>query len=499
VLLGRAKRADLVHEIRDRKFKESVRLFGLLPLPVGPKREAELLARYKIQVEYRRYARALSPMSREDAERTARIGLENLARTAGYSDPIRLEWAMEAKAVSDLAAGPVAVTADGVTVTLSIDADAQLQMTVQRGERVLKAVPPLVRKNPKMATHLERRADIRRQGSRVKQTLESMMVKGDTFEGRELEQLLAHPLIRPLFQRLVLLGDGVRGYATDDGLALLDYAGKRAPVKPDTVLRIAHPYDLFAAGDWEKWQAECFRAERVQPFKQVFRELYVVTAQERADGAASSRYASQQVNPAQSNALWGSRGWNTREGVEKTFYQEGIIASVDFSHHGWTAAEVSGRTLDKIQFIRRDDYRPIPLAEVPPRVFSEVMRDCDLVVSVAHVGGVDPEASASTVQMREALVRETCAVLGIANYEVKGTHVLIAGKLGRYSLHLGSGVVHRQPGGSLCIVPVQAQQRGRLFLPFFDDDPRTAEVVSKVLLLAKDHEIQDPTILEQLR
>jgi hypothetical protein len=141
----------------------------------------------------------------------------------------------------------------------------------------------------------------------------------------------------------------------------------------------------------------------------------------------------------------------------------------------------------------------MPLAEVPPRVFSEVMRDCDLVVSVAHVGGVDPEASASTVQMREALVRETCVVLRIDNYEIKGVHILITGILGRYSLHLGSGVVHRQPGGSLCIIAVQAQQRGRLFLPFFDDDPRTAEVISKVLLLARDHEIQDPSILEQLR
>jgi hypothetical protein len=37
-----------------------------------------------------------------------------------------------------------------------------------------------------------------------------------------------------------------------------------------------------------------------------------------------------------------------------------------------------------------------------------------------------------------------------------------------------------------------------LFLPFVDDDPRTAEVVSKVLLLARDSEIKDPTILEQI-
>ena len=100
---------------------------------------------------------------------------------------------------------------------------------------------------------------------------------------------------------------------------------------------------------------------------------------------------------------------------------------------------------------------------------------------------------------RTALVRETCALLHIDNYKVKSSHVLIDGKLGKYSVHLGSGVVHRQPGGSLCIIPVHSQHRGRLFLPFADDDPRTAEVISKVLLLARDHEIQDPSILEQLR
>jgi hypothetical protein len=59
-------------------------------------------------------------------------------------------------------------------------------------------------------------------------------------------------------------------------------------------------------------------------------------------------------------------------------------------------------------------------------------------------------------------------------------------------------VVYLQSGGSLCIVPVHSQQRDRLFLPFADDDPKTAEVVAKVLMLARDREIKDPTILEQI-
>lgn len=49
------------------------------------------------------------------------------------------------------------------------------------------------------------------------------------------------------------------------------------------------------------------------------------------------------------------------------------------------------------------------------------------------------------------------------------------------------------------LVPVHSQHRGRLFLPFADEYPKTAEVISKVLLLARDQDIRDPNLLEQIR
>ena len=52
------------------------------------------------------------------------------------------------------------------------------------------------------------------------------------------------------------------------------------------------------------------------------------------------------------------------------------------------------------------------------------MRDLDLVVSVAHAGGVDPQATASTVEMRAALLRETCAMLGRYNVRVQKHHAV---------------------------------------------------------------------------
>ena len=127
------------------------------------------------------------------------------------------------------------------------------------------------------------------------------------------------------------------------------------------------------------------------------------------------------------------------------------------------------------------------------------MRDVDLAVSVAHAGGVDPETSHSTVEMRRAIVECNLELFKIKNVRVEGNHAIIDGKLGQYTVHLGSGVAHQMGNAMLFIVPVHSQHRGRIFLPFIDDDPKTAEIMSKILLLAEDTKIKDPSILGQIR
>jgi hypothetical protein len=294
---------------------------------------------------------------------------------------------------------------------------------------------------------------------------------------------------------------GGLGYPVNVGTALESHDGTLIPLAAETTLRIAHPHDLLQTKEWHLWQRDCFLRERIQPFKQVFRELYVLTPNEAdEDGTYSHRYAGHQVNPRQGLALLGGRGWVNKpeEGLRRTFHDQGIVVGIAFHEYFATPAEVEGLTVEAVYFTRRGEWKALPLTEVPPRLFSEVMRDVDLMVSVAHMGGVDPEASASTIEMRQNLIRETCRLLKLTNVRFEGNHALIDGELATYSVHLGSAVVHRQPGGFLCIVPVHAQHRGRLFLPFADDDPRTAEALSKVLLLAKDTEIRDPSILEQI-
>ncbi len=497
VLLGRTKKKELVENIQRKFLKESVRLLGLLPLPDdAKKRDAELADRYKVLKAYERYARGLSSLSKEPAMQSYRLGMENLAVTAGFSDPVRLEWAVTAKETADLAKGPVTVKAKDITVSLKLGDFAEPETTQFRGKEELKSLPKEAKGHKAIEELLERKKDLKRLVSSTRRTLELAMCSGDRFTAMELQHLMTHPIVRPSLERLVLKTDAGMGYSVQGGKSLRSANGKTVPVKGKW--SIAHPFDFVKAKTWPEFQAECFRHERIQPFKQVFREVYTLTPAEKEDSDKSLRYSGQQVNENQAKALLSNRGWSTKEDLSKLYRAENLSVELLLDYGFSTPGDAAAPAVKELRFTRRGEWKPMLLADVPPVIFSEVMRDLDLVVSVAHVGGVDPEATQSTVAMRSSLLEETCLLLKLGNVKLDSKHALIKGEYGQYSVHLGSGVVHKQPGGSLCLVAVNSQHRGRLFLPFADDDPRTAEVVSKVLLLARDKEIQDPTILEQI-
>jgi hypothetical protein len=499
-MLGKLTADALIDRITSKRHQDSVRALGLVPLPQGQDPHLEVLRRYEVMQEFTRTGKKFGSQRRTSEKLAVSIGMENLARTAGYPDPQRLEWAMEIEAVADLANGAVLFECEGISVSLSIDDLGEPIIDIEKNGKALKSVPARIKKEPQIAEILNRKKLLERQAVRMRRSLESAMCRGDSFSREELVRLCRHPLLRPMLEQLILVCPNGMGYLVDEAHSLFTHSGVCIPTRAEDMFQIAHPVDLLKSGEWHIWQHECFIAERIQPFKQVFRELYVLTPAEKEDRNLSRRYAGQQVNPRQALALFGARGWIAapEEGVHKTFHDLGLSARVGFLNGAFTPAEVEGLTLEAVVFTPRGEWKPLLLEQVAPRIFSEVMRDLDLVVSVAHAGGVDPETSASSIEARQALIRETCSLLGLQNVHVKDRHVLIEGKLGNYSIHMGSAVVHKQPGGALCIIPVHSQHRGRLFLPFVDSDPKTAELISKVITLAKDSKIRDPGILEQI-
>ncbi|WP_344376464.1 DUF5724 domain-containing protein [Agromyces tropicus] len=497
-LVGAVEESELLERIRSKRNQDAVRALGLLPLPGD--RRATLLARYELLRGFVASDRTSGSQRRASETTAVAVGMENLARTAGYRDPQRLVWAMEAEAVADLASGPVTARDGDLAVTLALDEHGSPSVGVARAGRRLASIPAASRKHPEIAALRDRATRLRTQATRMRASLEEACILGDAFEPAELGTLLAHPVMAPMLRSLVLVdAEGVAGFASAEPAVMTGPDGSPRPLGEGA--RIAHPLDLLASGEWPDFQHRLMADGITQPFKQAFRELYTPSAGERDDaGTTSRRYGGHQVQVRQAGGILRSRGWvsDVELGFSRTFHREKVTVWCRLLDGWGSPTDVEDATITDVTFSRPGMWDPMRLEDVPGRVFSEAMRDLDLVVSVAHASGVDPEASESTVEMRARLVDETADLLGLRNVEVGGHHARVKGTLGTYTIHLGSGIVHRVPGNAVCIVPVGAQHRGRIFLPFADDDPRTAEIVAKVVLLARDERITDPTILQQL-
>lgn len=497
-LTGDLKIREVTAKVKDKRDQDYLRVYGLVPLSKANP-EKDVLARYEYLQQFKKESKEFGSMKQTSEALAIRIALENLARNANFPDPVRLTWAMETKQVQKILSNETEINFGDITVGLTIDKEGKAELVTTKDGKILKTIPTKLKKEPAVLELGKHRKTMREQWSRSKKGLEEAMIRGDVFLFSEMENLFEHPVISKHLEKLVFISntDQIGFYANGN---LVTAQGELISLNENATFRIAHCYDLHQHKVWTGFQKYSFDQQLKQPFKQIFRELYVPTPDELKEQTISRRYAGHQVHPKQTLALLKNKAWKVdyEEGLQKVFHKEGFQVKLYAMADWFSPADVESPTLETIEFHSLKDYKSIPFAAVNPRIFSEVMRDVDLVVSVAHVGGVDPEASHSSIEMRAVLLRETLRLFKINNVEIKANHALIEGKMANYSVHLGSAIVHQVPGKYLSILPVHSQHRGRLFLPFADDDPKSAEVMSKVILLAKDNEIQDPTILTQI-
>ena len=507
-VLGRLDKDALEKEIHDKRNKDKLLSYSLIPLaPEGAAQNAaqnalmsEALKRYEFIQGFLRESKSFGAQRRESEGKACAIAQDNLARNAGFSDALRFTWRMETLKIEEVKSFFEQKDCGGYGARVEIAEDGSAALVCEKDGKRLASVPAALKKDPYIAECKTVAASLKAQFKRARESLERAMVNRDVFEYGEIQTLMAHPVVAPLLAKLVFVSVDSNGAPQKSG-AFCELAG----LPDNTPLRVAHPHDLYTLGTWLDCQRYAFEHKLVQPFKQIFRELYLINEDEQREKNCSRRYAGHQVQPKQTVALLKSRGWTVdyEEGLQRVYYRENCLVKLYAAADWFSPADTEAPTLETVQFFPRrvtpgSGYQPLDLAAIPPVIFSEVMRDVDLVVSVAHVGGVDPEASHSTIEMRAAIVRELLALLHIGNVTVEERHAKIKGSLGEYTVHLGSAQVHKMGRGAVNILAVPSQHRGRVFLPFADEDPRTAEVMSKIIMLAEDTAIKDPAILAQI-
>lgn len=500
--LGKVTAAGLQTEIAAKRNKDLLMSYGLVPLAGSQ----DLLKRYEYLQQFLKESRKFGAQRRASEASAVDMGMKNLATNAGYQDVMRLKLSMETEFVKAYAHFFEWKAVGDVEIKVEVDGAGRSEILCQKQGKMLKSLPAALKKDEYVTEIKEFHKKLKDQYSRAVKMFEQAMEDREIFTYGELVNLMENPVVRPVVTKLVYIGagdgKGTMGFLSSDGL--IQPSGKVLPLSAEAGICVAHPVDLYSQGHWSEYQQYLFTPDAdgnrmKQPFKQVFRELYVKLPEE-LDKYRSLMFAGNQIQPQKTVGCLKGRRWiaDYEEGLQKVYYKENIVARIYCLADWFSPADVEAPTLEWVEFSDRKTFKSMAVKEVPDIVYSEVMRDVDLAVSVAHAGGVDPETSHSTVEMRRAIVEFNLPLFGLTNVKLEGSHAMIDGRRGQYSIHLGSGVIHQLGGPQIQVLPVHSQQRGKLFLPFMDEDPKTAEIMSKVVLFARDEKIKDPYILSQI-
>jgi len=452
---------------------------------------------------------------------------------------------LEAMAVPTYGLGEAGVRIEilgGCEARLAIE-DGAGNLSWWREGKSLKAAPADVKTN-----HAEALADLKKASKELQAVLSTQRLR---LERQLLSQsscrfdcwqgwYLHHPVTSTFAKRLIWeiqSGDSTQTAMWWEG-ALVNWAGEPVTVAPDSAVRLWHP---IRAEVQEVLSWRCWLEDRgiQQPFKQAHREVYLLTDAERETDTYSLRFAGHVVRQHQFSALCRERGWqfnlmgewDSHNTPRLELPQYGLRAEFDVDF--LDGAEVSGHMVyttistDRVQFFpieekrRRFELRPprrtLRLADIPPLVLSEVMRDADLLVGVTSIGtdpmwGVDhgdvhaeywnrfADGDLSTAaENRKTVLESLLPKLAIrARCRIDGRYLVVRGESNEYKIHLGSGNVLMEPGSRyLCIVRGRGDTSASVALPF-EGDAMLAIILSKAFLLANDKAIKDETILRQI-
>lgn len=496
-------RAEVLRKLAKTGNERFFKPYALLPL------QDDLLERYQFFAKERGLAKKLQGKTRIHRLAEVQIALNCLALRAGYPNAARLEWALEG--VSQHLNLPQVWQVGEYRMELVQEGIAPILRFSRKG-KALKNTPSAIRPSPEYEEAKTRLEQLRFHAQELRnEVLERFISSGEVFMPDELETWLNIPLAVAMLENLLffLPENGFIGRLDAQKRTLTDLAGKTLPLTSRFML--AHPLHLFEANALGGWQRYITQNHLTQPIKQVYRELYILTPAELETQVYSNRFAGHSLQGRQLSKWVAWRGWGLRGryGLEivKRFPQYGVQGVMSLPDARFTLWDTT--TTDQIYFLP-DPYREsllgvdnmahrIPLAEISPLIFSEVMRDVDHFVTEATI--LDGKRlSPEFYQKRRELVADLVDDLGLAGVSVAGEQAHIEGKLAKYRLHLGTGVIHIEPGNYLCIVPSRWGEKNRaLYLPFADeDDPKTSEVISKLLMLHADDHITDTSILWQI-
>lgn len=367
------------------------------------------------------------------------------------------------------------------------------------------------------------------------------------------ERYSEHPLLRGFARRLIWWVEreghaSVAALPDAQGDTLCTLNGEPVALE-GALISLWHPLHSDVA-TIKAWRERLEALAITQPFAQAFREVYALTDAERQSATYTNRWAAHILKQHQAMTLARVNGWTVtaRMWVDQPnnepwhlyMPERNLVAEYWVEGAGGDDPETTESlaysyiNTDRVTFFRAPEGAndsaqgpatgdPLALDQIPPIVFSEVMRTCDLLTAVASIAADDQwldrggeaahpnqwdrdadrywrEANTADLvasgQNRRAMLERIIPRLAIADQlTLDDNSLIVQGTRHTYRIHLGSGACSRD-GRHICIVPKTASAKNQVWLPF-EGDRTLSIILSKAVMLAADDKITDPVILAQ--
>lgn len=346
------------------------------------------------------------------------------------------------------------------------------------------------------------------------------------------QRLLNHDLLSWLATRLIWVfehnGHTQHGFYLSG--QLVNAQNQAITVNEQSIVSLWHPV-YSTVEEVQQWRALISQQQIIQPFKQAYREVYLITPAEIETANYSNRFTGHVLKQHHFAALAKERGWGYKlQGDFDGFnspnkyipaWNMGVTLNLDYSKENQLTTETGlYQYIHTTKVTFWQDRFAVDLINVPAIIFSEMMRDIDLFVGVTSVGTeattdlyannpytdyIDAfskaELSARAVVRQEVLANIISKLAIAPRCSFDNKHLIVKGDLRTYKIHLGSSNILMEPNDQyLCIVPSSKQKQAStdgLYLPF-EGDLMLSVILSKALLLAADKKIKDQSILAQI-
>ena len=487
---GKISKEECVERIAASRNKDFCLVYSLIPL----QGREDLRERYLFLQDFLKGSKKYGAQRQLGERRTVDIALDNLARVAGYADTGIFVFELEADYPHDIYR---TYTAEDLELTPTIPENAyKVTLQIERKGKRLAAVPAKYAKDQTVVWLKEEVKQLNQKFRRIAASFEGAMCDGTAFTSQQLERMSRERTIAHTLSGLVFLADGKLAVFSDG--ALRDTEGGKIQSR---AVYVAHPVELKKAGLLRAAIDRVVRNNVRQPFKQVMREIYLKSEEERSQEEVQ-RFRGFSVDLKKCIAALKGRGWGVSDdiGLRKVYHASGVVAALfrkfdDFYLYDF---ENVNRELHGIVFLDRRSEEIIPLRKVDDVTFSETLRDVDLMIAISANAIYDYDLAMSTVEIRREILRSVISVLGLTNIAFLKDNISVRGTYGTYLINIRTGLVFKEGKGNLLLDTVYSTDKP-LLLDFIDEDPMTADIVSKAVVLSRDETLRDPAILREIK